>query len=110
LTSPGARPPAAALDVVREHLLATCQASGLFAAEVPVDCDADLVESGLIDSMGLLTLQSLAEETYGVLIPEAIFVAELRTLTQVAAYLDGAIGAEARAGLGAPPSAREDGT
>jgi hypothetical protein len=65
-----------------------------------VDCDADLLESGLIDSMGLLTLQSVADETYGVFIPDAVFIAQLRTLGRIAAHIDEAITPDARARLG----------
>jgi acyl carrier protein len=78
-------------DDLREDLLARCRAQGLFADGAPIDCDADLLESGMIDSMGLMALQAVAEETYGVYIPQAVFIAELRTLAKVAAYLDGKV-------------------
>ncbi len=47
----------------------------------------DLVDSGVVDSMGLVSLQAAVEGEFGVRIPEAVFVAELRTLDAVAAHL-----------------------
>jgi acyl carrier protein len=87
------------VDALREHLITECVALGLFANGAAIDCDVDLLESGMIDSMGLMALQSEAEETYGVYIPQAVFIAELRTLAKVAAYIDGAVTPEARARL-----------
>lgn len=49
--------------------------------------DADLIESGVVDSMGLYSLRSLIKDRYGVEIPEALFIGELRTLRQIAAFL-----------------------
>jgi acyl carrier protein len=69
-------------------LLDRCVEDGVFARETHVDPSDDLVESGLVDSMGLLMLAALIEETYEVTIPEAVFVAELRTLAKIAAYLE----------------------
>jgi len=69
---------------------------GVFARDARVDPGDDLIESGLVDSMSLMMLASLIEDTYQVVIPEAVFVAELRTLERVAAYVD----VELRAGRG----------
>jgi acyl carrier protein len=73
---------------ILKHLLNRCVEDGLFVQDVPIDPSADMIESGQIDSMGLLALQSLIEETYSVVIPEAIFVGELRNLERVADYLE----------------------
>lgn len=81
---------------VLASLICHCAESGVFAGEAVVDSGADLVESGLVDSMGIVMLAALIEDTYGVVIPEAVFVAELRTLAQVAAY----VARELRAGRG----------
>ena len=78
------------------HLLGRCVEDGVFARETRVNPADDLVESGLVDSMGLLMLAALIEETYEVTIPEALFVAELRTLSRIAAHLE----RELRAGRG----------
>lgn len=74
---------------VLAHLTEHCMHCGLFAKGVRVDPEADLIESGQVDSMGLTALQSIIEEVYGVVIPEAVYVAELRSLSRIAAYLAG---------------------
>ena len=81
---------------VLASLLHHCVESGVFVAEAAVDAGVDLLESGLVDSMGIVMLAALIEDTYNVIIPEAVFVAELRTLSRVAAYLE----RELRAGRG----------
>ena len=81
---------------VLASLLHHCAESGVFVREASVDSAADLLESGLVDSMGMVMLAALIEDTYNVIIPEAVFVAELRTLARVAAYLE----RELRAGRG----------
>jgi acyl carrier protein len=74
-------------DLLRS-LLERCVEDGVFARDTRVDPTDDLVESGLVDSMGLLMLAAVIEKTYEVTIPEAVFVAELRTLARIAAYLE----------------------
>jgi len=69
-------------------LLECCIEQGVFESETAIDPSVDLVESGLVDSMGLMMLASLIEEAYDLVIPEALFVAELRTLARIAAYLE----------------------
>ena len=90
-------------------LLDRCVEDGVFARETRVDPSDDLVESGHVDSMGLLMLAAVIEETYEVTVPEAVFVAELRTLGRIAAYLE----RELRAGRGryvhAPLATKEPG-
>lgn len=90
-------------------LLDRCVEDGVFARDTRVDPADDLVESGHVDSMGLLMLAALIEETYEVTIPEPVFVAELRTLARIAAYLE----RELRAGRGryvhAPVAPKEGG-
>jgi acyl carrier protein len=73
---------------VLASLLHHCAESGVFEREASVDSNADLLESGLVDSMGIVMLAALIEDTYNVVIPDAVFVAELRTLARVAAYLE----------------------
>ena len=65
-----------------------CVENGVFARGVHVKPDDDLVDSGLIDSMGLLMLASMIEDIYEVVIPEAVFVAELRTLARIAGHIE----------------------
>jgi acyl carrier protein len=87
------------VDELRAQLLAQCHALGLLTSGGEVDCDADLLECGLIDSMGLLTLQSIADETYGVFIPDTVFIAQLRTINKISTYIEREMTAEVRARL-----------
>src|SRR5262249_45754968 len=80
-----------------QDLLARCYDSGIVPPDVPLDIDQDLLESSVIDSMGLVTLQCLVEEAYGVYIPEAVFVAELRSLRRIASHIDATVRTAGRA-------------
>jgi len=71
-------------------LVALCIANGIFPNDTRPGPDEDLVESGFIDSMGLLAMQCLIDENYGVSIPAVVFAVELRTINGVARYLDAA--------------------
>jgi acyl carrier protein len=77
-------PSAEILAILLEH----CVSQGVFVQSESVDPNADLVETGQVDSMGLVQLQALIEELFGVSIPGPVFVAELRTLARIAAYLE----------------------
>ena len=46
------------------------------------------MESGQIDSMGLVHLQALIEDAFGVRIPAEVFVAELHTFSKIASYVE----------------------
>ena len=90
-------------------LLDRCVEDGVFARDTCVDPTDDLVESGHVDSMGLLMLAALIEETYEVTIPEAVFVAELRTLVRIAAYLERELHAGRGRYVHAPVAPKEGG-
>jgi acyl carrier protein len=83
-------------------LLGHCMENGVFPRDTHVEPNDDLVELGLIDSMGLLMLAAMIEDVYDVVIPEPVFVAELRTLERIAAYIE----SEVRAGRGRVPRAQ----
>ena len=71
------------------ELTELCKQEGILELDImPGFESADLVDSGIIDSMGLLSLQTMIEEHYGVLIPQELFIMELRSLTSIAVYLD----------------------
>lgn len=53
----------------------------------PSMADTDIIESGIIDSMGLLTMQGAIEEVFDVRIPKVVFIAELRCLRAITEYL-----------------------
>ena len=69
-------------------LLQHCVSQGVLVQSEFVDPNADLVDTGQVDSMGLVQLQALIEQLFGVVIPGPVFVAELRTLARIAAYLE----------------------
>ena len=95
--SAGAPPDDAAW--LRAHLLRQCRAHDLFAPGVEPRPHDDLVESGHIDSMGLMTLQHLLEEIYGVSVTAPEFLAQFRTLERLAAHLEATMPAAAREAL-----------
>lgn len=79
----------AILDDLRGQLVDLCVEHGLLDREVALAAlDLDLIESGVIDSTGIATLKAIIEETWAVDIPEPLFIAELRTISRVAEYLE----------------------
>lgn len=70
------------------ELIALCLQEGILDSNNEMGFEKrDLIDEGLIDSMGLLSLQSLIEDAYGLLIPQELFVMELRTLESIAGHL-----------------------
>jgi len=49
--------------------------------------EADIFESGIMDSSGLVYMQAIIEQHYSVEIPYEMFVTELRSLAAIANYL-----------------------
>ena len=73
---------------MRKDFVELCIEHGLFDRDAAVSLlDKDLFDSNIIDSMGILSMQSLIMETYGIEIPEPVFIAELRTINSVIAYI-----------------------
>lgn len=50
--------------------------------------DHDFLEMGIVDSMGLISLQAAIEETFSLTIPEELFIGELRTIKSIISYID----------------------
>ena len=48
---------------------------------------ADLIESGIIDSTGLITMQGAIEEQFQLHIPSELFAGELRNIHSIAVYI-----------------------
>jgi len=75
---------------LKSSLLKICHDSGIFAAdnieEVYYD---DLIETGIIDSMGVVCLQDQIETHFRINISIDQFVAELHTLEKLVNYLAG---------------------
>jgi|GEM_PF-3228381 len=49
--------------------------------------DADLLEAGIIDSMGVALFQELLSEKFDIDVPTEKFIVELRTLRSIADYV-----------------------
>lgn len=70
-----------------EELCGFCRDNGIFRDGVEIDPDLDLIDSGLMDSMGLATLQAWIQERYGLEIAPEVFLMELRTLSALSRRL-----------------------
>lgn len=78
------------LDLVqiRRVLLDSCVEMGLFeASAAPAIWTKDLIDTGAIDSMGLVTLAGILEENFEIEVPHEIMVAEIRTLGKLAEHV-----------------------
>ncbi len=75
------------IQELKEHFLALCYEHGIISPDEEIDCTMDLVESGMIDSMGIMILQSIIDENYNIFVPEPVFVAELRSINDVLHYI-----------------------
>ncbi len=71
-----------------DSLVRLCHEHGVFPPEVGI-CGPkdDLLEGGLIDSMSLIYLQAVIQETYSIEIEPELFIAELRNIHAIAAYI-----------------------
>ena len=70
-------------------LLEMCNESGIFTSVCTNDIlELDLLESGIIDSMSLTMLAAMINKNYGIEINLQLFVAELRNLKAISAYLE----------------------
>lgn len=55
----------------------------------PVSDDVSLIESGIVDSTGILELVAFLEERYGIAVSDAeIIPANLDTISSLCAYID----------------------
>jgi acyl carrier protein len=70
------------------QLVELCKREGILESDLKPGFEKqDLIDAGIIDSMGLLSLQTLIEEHYRLTIPQELFVMELRTLESIAKHL-----------------------
>lgn len=73
---------------IKESLIHLCEDSGIVTAENIHDVfDDDLIESGILDSMGVVCLQEQIETRYNVTISQEQFIAELHTLNKLVTFL-----------------------
>ena len=70
-------------------LLQMCNDCGIFTSECASNIiELDLLESGMIDSMSLTMMAAMINKNYGIEINLQLFVAELRNLKLISAYLE----------------------
>jgi len=70
-------------------LLERCRECGVFTHGGGDELlDANLVESGIIDSMSLAMIAAVVKKYYGVVVTTEQLVADLRSLNQIAAYIE----------------------
>lgn len=75
---------------ISQYLLYLCHENGIFPAEIELDHydpSEDLIEQGIIDSMGLVYMQGIIHENFDLEIELELFVVELRNIQAIATYL-----------------------
>lgn len=73
---------------VKESLIEICHETGIFTSDnIENIYYHNLIESGIIDSLGVVCLQDQIETHYGIDISIDQFVAELNTLDKLVNYL-----------------------
>ncbi len=75
---------------ISQYLLYLCHENGIFPAEFELEHYAlseDLIEQGIIDSMGLVYMQGIIHENFDLEIELELFIAELRNIQAIATYL-----------------------
>ncbi len=78
-------------QALKVQLMALCAEYEVFGEATPeVYGSVDLVEHGLIDSMGTVYLQEMISEHYGLEIPPEMFALELRTMDALVVYISSA--------------------
>lgn len=78
------------VDKITEYLLYLCHENGIFPAEIEMmQCDPmeDLIDQGIIDSMGLVYMQGIILEKFALELELGLFIAELRNIQSIASYL-----------------------
>lgn len=75
------------VDKVSVYLIQLCHELGVFPDSVQCDAFEDLIDSGLIDSMGLMYIQEIIHDKFGLEIGTELFIAELRNIRSIAIYL-----------------------
>ncbi len=75
---------------ISQYLVFLCHENGIFPAEIELehyDSSEDLIEQGIIDSMGLVYMQGIIHENFNLEIELELFIAELRNIQAIAIYL-----------------------
>jgi acyl carrier protein len=78
------------VENISNYLLYLCHENGIFPSEIELehyDSSEDLIEQGIIDSMGLVYMQGIIHENFNLEIELELFIAELRNIQAIAIYL-----------------------
>ena len=69
-------------------LMALCRENGVIDPNIENYSESeDLLEGGLLDSMGLVYMQAIIEEEFAVNLAPELFITELRNIRSIASYL-----------------------
>ncbi|AOE49301.1 phosphopantetheine-binding protein [Kangiella sediminilitoris] len=69
-------------------LIVLCQEYEIIPKDnIEQQLDADLLEAGIIDSMGVVLFQELLSEKFDIDVPTEKFIIELRTLRAISDYV-----------------------
>lgn len=76
------------VEKTSDYLFFLCHENGIFPSEIKqLDPMEDLIDQGLIDSMGLMYMQGIIHENFALEINIELFIAELRNIQSIATYL-----------------------
>lgn len=69
-------------------LISLCQEHGVFSCtDSAVSEQDDILESGLIDSMGVVYMQAVIQEQFNIELATELLVTELRSIKSIAHYM-----------------------
>lgn len=76
------------VDAILQDLQEFLKNNFPMAAEEPVEPDDDLIDEGIVDSLGLLTVVDFLESTYGISVEDTDVVVEnFGTMRAIAEYV-----------------------
>ncbi len=83
------------IDQVADFLMDQCHELGIFETQTDVSHKKDdLIDNGLIDSMGMMYMQAMIHETFGMELTPELFITELRNIQSIALYMTEQLPAE----------------
>ena len=76
------------IDQAADFLMYLCHEHGIFDAQTDVSNKTDdLIDNGLIDSMGLMYMQAMIQEKFALELTPELFITELRNIQAIAVYV-----------------------
>jgi len=76
------------VENISDYLVQLCHENGIFHSEIG-QCNTmdDLIDTGLIDSMGLVYMKGIIYENFSLELEFELFIVELRNIQSIATYL-----------------------